>query len=183
MMDYQVNNPHLLVYLNVYFTFAMLVPRSQALTSALFMLPLFHFSSLISWFLSGLFYFWLYKGLQAFPELVWDDPAAASHQLRNGESWDRPWRALPVSELSPLHHLLPLLEGRTSNPEKEKIMGDKDQCEIQIRCYKYTGKYMKWPLLFLTFHKCSVMRWAKIQHIFISCSGGKCLPDGFFLFI
>lgn len=40
--------------------------------------------------------------------------------------------------LTTLHHLLTVLEGRTSNPEKEKIMGDKDQCEIQIRCYKYT---------------------------------------------
>lgn len=97
------------------------------------------------------------------------------HRLRNEESWDLPWINFPTSELGPLHYAVVRPQGRNSGPAKET--------KNKIKGFENTCKYMKQFPFVLTFHKCFAMTLVNSQHVFASCSGEKCLADGFFLLI
>lgn len=112
------------------------------------------------------------------PALIWD-PVVASFTGSDMRRAGICHELISPHEQSPLHDAVAKPQGRNSNPEKKT----KIHSEIQIKGFENTGKYVKQFPLLLTFHKCFAMTPVNSQHVFASCSGEKCLPDGFFLLI
>lgn len=81
--------------------------------------------------------------------------------------------------MNPLYYDVVMPQSRIPVQQRRQ----KNHIEIQVKGFENTGKYVKQFPLVLTFHKCFAMTQVNSQCAFASCSGEKCLPDGFFLLI